>query len=115
MMNYSEDIPKYKKKSTAKGQSRSKHKHIYETVLLTKCYHGTDFKTGKPKDTYTSLPTKVCTICGRIDGVSDDSIFYIINNLDVPYAYSKELSEEAKKLPKWHCDFFDKFAIKDED
>lgn len=27
--------PKYRKRSTAKGQPRSKHKHIYEVVLLT--------------------------------------------------------------------------------
>ena len=114
-----DEEPKHKKKSKSKGQSRSKHKHIYETVLLTRNYHTQDFKTGKPKVTQTILPTKVCTICGRIDEVDDDQSYYIKNPIpNLPFfAFEKELSEKALSLPKWYTeDFWDKFATKiDED
>lgn len=106
---------KHKKKSTSKGLPRSKHKHTYETVLLTKDYHTTDYKTGKPKITQTTLPTKVCTICGRIDEVDKDQSFYIRKTVtDLPFiVYKDVLSEKALNLPKWHAkDFWDKFAIK---
>lgn len=113
-----DDIPAHKKKSKNKGQPRSKHKHIYETVLLIRNYHTQDFKTGKPKVTQTILPTKVCTICGRVDEVDDDQSYYIkqpIPNLPF-FAFEKELSEKALNLPKWELkDFFDKFAIKVEE
>ena len=53
-----EEETRYKKKSKAKGLPRSKHKHTYQTVLL-KCYHTfPDFRTGKPRTTFTELPTK---------------------------------------------------------
>jgi hypothetical protein len=109
---------KYKKKSTAKGQPRSNHKHIYETVLLTKDYHTTDYKTGKPKTNQTILPTKVCVICGRIDIVDNDQSFYIKKHIsDLPCcAYETVLSEKALNLPRWYAkDFWDKFAIKNVD
>lgn len=111
-----DEEPKYKKKSTAKGQPRSKHKHIYETVLLITDYHYTDFKTGKPTISQTTGPTKVCTICGRIDETDNDTSYYIIKPIpNLPFVvYDKELSEKALNLPKWKRDFFDKFAIKEE-
>lgn len=110
-----DEEPKHKKKSTAKGQSRSKHKHIYETVLLTKDYHTVDYKTGKPKTEQSIWPTKVCVICGRIGDIDRDQSFYIKKAvLGLPFAaYKEELSEEALKLQKWYAkDFWDKFAIK---
>lgn len=113
-----DEEPKHKKKSTHKGQPRSKHKHIYETVLLHQPYHGVDFKTGKERITVYIRPTKVCTVCGRIDDVDDNPSYYIES--DIPklpfFGYKKELSEEALRLPKWTTkDFFDKFATKIED
>ena len=113
-----DEIPAYKKKSTHKGQPRSKHKHIYETVLLRQPYHGVDFKTGKERITVYIRPTKVCTICGRIDDVDDNPLYYVQTPCsNVPFvAHEKELSEEALRLPKWTTeDFFDKFATKMED
>lgn len=107
--------PKYKKKSKSKGQPRSKHKHIYETVLLIRNYHTTDYKTGKQKVTQSMYPTKVCTICGRISGFDDDQSYYVKKSVEnLPFiAFEKELSEKALSLPKWYTkDFFDKFAIK---
>lgn len=112
-----DEIPAHKKKSKKKGQPRADHKHAYETVLLTKYYHGTDFKTGKPHVSEQSLPTKVCTVCGRIDDVDWDESYYAKKEVPfIPFvAYSKELTEKALNLQKWHADFFDKFALKSED
>lgn len=110
-----DEEPKYKKKSKSKGQPRSKHKHIYETVLLTINYHDTDFKTGKPKVTQTIRPTKVCTICGRVDDVDDDQSYYIMKPIpNLPFlAFEKTLSEKALSLPQWYVeDSWDKFAVK---
>ena len=106
---------RYRKKSKAKGQPRADHKHIYETVLLTKKYHGTDFKTGRERITETKLPMRVCTICGRINNVDRDPKYYVRKPIyDLPFkVYEEELSEEAFKLPKWLAeDFWDKFAKK---
>lgn len=109
---FEEEVPKYRKKSTAKGQPRSKHKHEYEVVLLKTNFEMNDFKTGKPKIIEHLRPTKVCTICGRVDYVVNDSKYYVLNRCDSyrDWLYSKDLSEEALKLPKWECNFFDKFA-----
>ena len=110
-----DDIPAYKKKSKKKGQPRSKHKHEYETVLLQQDWHMTDFKTGKPKMIQYLTPTKVCVVCGRID-CADKTSSYYKEGYATLFGYSKEgLSEKALALPKWHSDFFDKFAIKMED
>ena len=110
MNNFTNDEPKYRKKSTAKGQPRSKHKHIYETVLLTRCY---PFNLGGPRDSYQVLPTRVCNICGRIDSILWDEEYYVPQP-GPGIRYPRELSEKALKLPKWYCNDFDKFAVKDE-
>ena len=109
---------RYRKKSKAKGQPRADHKHLYETVLLTRRYHGTDYKTGRERTTEYQLPTRVCTICGRIEYIDRDPKYYVYKPIvDLPVrAYSNELSEEALKLPKWLAeDYFCKFAVKAED
>lgn len=108
-----DEIPAYRKKSNKKGQPRSKHKHIYETVLLTRYYH---FNIGEPRTSESKQPTKVCTICGRIDYVDDDESLYDVHpDTNIKWAVVKDLSEKALSLPKWHADFFDKFATKMED
>ena len=58
-----DDIPKYRKKSSAKGQPRSKHKHCYEPVLLKRRYTYTDSTNGKLKTIFMERPTMVCPIC----------------------------------------------------
>lgn len=106
------ETPKHKKKSKAKGLPRADHKHTYETVLL---YINCKFFNGTP--TQIVLPTKVCSICGRIGSTDTDPSYYILTkNSDLPYrTYTKDLSEKALSLPKWHAnDFFDKFAAKGE-
>lgn len=108
-----DEIPIHKKKSKNKGQPRSKHKHIYETVLLTRYYH---FNLGEPRTSECKQPTKVCTICGRIDYVDyDESLYDVHPDTNIKWAFVKDLSEKALGLPKWYVDDLDKFAIKMED
>ena len=106
---------RHRKKSRAKGQPRADHKHLYETVLLTRKYRGTDFKTGRPKITTTQLPTRVCTICGRINNTDHDAKYYVSSLIpNMPFeTYESQLSQTALELPEWLAeDFWDKFAKK---
>lgn len=107
------EIPAYRKKSKKKGQPRADHKHMYETVLLTRYYH---FNLGEPRTSESKQPTKVCTICGRIDYVdNDESLYEMRPDNKIKWAWAKELSEKALDLPKWQVDGFDKIATKMED
>ena len=117
-MNFiDDDIPAYKKKSKKKGLPRSKHKHIYETVLLCRNWHYNDLHNGEPKVKQVATPTRVCTICGRIDHVDEDPSYYIEKQItNLPWLRMvSELSEKALNLPKWYVDDWCKFAMKSED
>ncbi len=109
-----DEIPAYRKKPKKKSQPRADHKHMYETVLLIRYYH---FNLGEPRTSESKQPTKVCTICGRIDDVDRDPSYYVKNKVDgIPFlAYEKGLSEKALGLSKWRVDGFEKFATKMED
>jgi hypothetical protein len=111
MMNVIYDeVPAYKKKSKKKGQPRADHKHVYETVLLTRYYH---FNIGKPSTSERKQPTKVCTICGRIDYVDyDESLYDVHPDTNIKCGLVKDLSVKALSLPKWRADDFDKFATR---
>lgn len=112
------EIPAYKKKSKKKGQPRSDHKHIYETVLLCQNYKYFDYNKKVYTKSLTFRPTKVCVICGRIAEVDFDPSYYVkskVNGLHFNL-YDQELSEKALSLQRWHTeDYWDKFAIKTED
>lgn len=110
--------PKHRKKSKGNGLPRSKHKHIYETVLLYRYYHHTDLATGGDKMSESFAPTKVCTICGRVDYVDNDPSYYTYEPIkNLPFlCKEKILTEKALNLPKWYLeDYWDKFAIKMEE
>lgn len=108
-----DEIPAHRKKSQKKGRHRADHKHTYETVLLTRYYHS---NLGEPRTSESKQPTKVCTICGRIDYVdNDESLYEMRPDNKIKWAWAKELSDKALSLPKWHVDGFDKFATKMED
>lgn len=113
-----DEVGKYRKKSTAKGQPRSKHKHIYETVLLITPYKVPDVHTGQQIEKEHRYPTKVCTICGRVDEIDYDEKWYNTKehkHLKWTY-FTKELSEAALRLPVWmRSEYFDKFATLVED
>ena len=110
---FEDEVGKYKKRSTAKGLPRSKHKHKYETVLLKTPYTLPDIKTGKTKIHIKNMPTRVCTICGRVEYVDRSPCFYQKTELaHLPFpVYSHDLSEAAWALPKWQVvDSREKFA-----
>ena len=113
-INFEDDIPAYKKKSKKKGQPRADHKHIYETVLLTRCLHT---KLEHPSVSEFARPTKVCTICGRIGDVDWNDSFW--TETDVSWGSlticEKKLNEMALSLPKWYVNDFDKFATRMEE
>ena len=107
-----DEIPAHKKKSKKKGQPRADHKHIYETVLLTRHCH---FNSG---DSEYILPTKVCTICGRIDKTDEDESLWEKHpdtSIKPWMIWMKSLSEKALNLPKWQADNWDKFATRTEE
>ena len=110
--------PKHRKKSKGNGLPRSKHKHLYETVLLYRYYHHTDLATGGDKLSVSFAPTRVCTICGRVEHVDNDPSYYTYEPIkNLPFiCKEKILTEKALNLPKWYLeDYWDKFAIKMEE
>ena len=112
------EVGKYRKKSTAKGQPRSKHKHIYETVLLITPYQVPNVATGKQMEKEHRYPTRVCTICGRVADIDyDDKWYNKEEHKHLKWIYfTKELSDAALKLPVWvRNDYCNKFAIPMED
>ena len=107
------EIPAHKKKSKKKGQPRANHKHMYETVLLVRYFRST---IGEPHTFESKLPTKVCTICGRIDYVDyDESLYDMRQDDNIKWARTRELSEKALNLPEWYVNDLEKFATKMED
>lgn len=72
MTDYINDIPKYRKKSTASPPAKSKHKHVYEPCLLEfpwrwwKKPHEKDYDT--PKLEFRSY----CPVCGKVGDVDLD-------------------------------------------
>lgn len=105
----SEDT-KYKKKSNAKGLSRSKHKHQYKTVMLSRF---STINVGTITICEDRAPTNVCEICGRVGDIDKDPSYYEkIPNTSHPWTeYSTKFSAKALNLPRWYVeDYFDKFA-----
>lgn len=96
-----EDSPKHKKKSQNKGVPRSKHKHLYKTVLLGSIHYSNSFGI-----TTTFRPNKVCSICGRIGEPDMDPSYYAVTPApQFPWISGrKELSEKANALPLWMAD-----------
>lgn len=111
----------HKKKTKAKGLPRADHKHKYETVLLHSLIEKADYKTGNRISERTTLPTKVCALCGRVGHVDNSPEYYVNVSAAGPVAsfflgQKVELSDKALSLPEWHTKgFFAKFASKIEE
>jgi ribosomal protein L32 len=58
-MDYNNDIPKYRKKSTKKGKSRADHKHEYGIVSVS-------FKDSCSPAVHKA---KVCKTCGYLNNI----------------------------------------------
>lgn len=70
----------YKKKSDKKGLARSKHKHLYRTVLLLHDYSMTKPHDPHPWRVHYYSASKVCSICGRVSDI--DNNYYSRNVCD---------------------------------
>jgi hypothetical protein len=53
-MDFENDVPKYRKKSTRQPPVKSKHKHLYKDCLLKKIDENKAYKS------------EYCTVCGKI-------------------------------------------------
>lgn len=95
------DDVRYQKKSTSKGQSRSKHKHLYETVCLHHKYSLTKTHDPNPWNVDYYSATKVCVICGRIN--EEDDAYYLKEEGNNGWGnyFKTKLIPEAFNLPRW--------------
>lgn len=95
------DETKHKKKSQAKGQPRSKHKHEYKTVLL----HCLVPNFNNSSEFHEILSaTKVCSICGRIsenDFNQYEDVKIISDNR--PFSYIEKRIKNPESLENWYA------------
>ena len=65
------DISKHKKKKEKKDKTPwNKHKHKYSIVLL-------EYANSIDGTILNKCPSKVCTICGRVDSTANDEKYYV--------------------------------------
>lgn len=99
------DEPKHRKKSKAKGRPRSKHKHEYKTVLL---HSFVPYYADKNKMIEHLTATKVCSVCGRLNGIDPEQ--YEQKEVTSPSPYFSHFTESCIKNPEsledWYCDGF---------
>lgn len=98
MIDIPNDIPKYRKKSTATPPTKAKHKHVYEPCLLRRpidWYMKEHARCGQTDFGFSSY----CPMCGKVGPIDIGKWFVSIKCLDVDFEpYIKnEYSEEAKR------------------
>lgn len=100
------DEPKHRKKSKAKGRPRSKHKHEYKTVLLHSFVPLR--RAGTIEEIERLTASKVCHICGRLNGIDPEQ--YEKVEVTPPSPYFSNFTENRIKNPEsledWYCDGF---------
>ena len=98
---FENEVPKYKKKSTKKGQPRADHKHEYKDVVVHSWFDN-PFKQNERNEHINIY--EVCTICGRIGSYVTSYIFQT----------EEEMKKyDLKNMDHWYVDdYFDKFAKK---
>lgn len=117
MIEIPNDIPKYKKKSTAKPPAKAKHKHIYEPCLLERPLYWWRKKheQGSEKDIGFS---SYCPVCGKVGSVDVERWFVSIKSFGAdfhPYIRDEytveaqlELDPRTRTIPVFKVD--DPFA-----
>lgn len=103
MNDFSNDIPKYKKKSTAKPPAKSKHKHVYEPCLIDypeqwylKPHEHQLYENGREKrrlrfDSY-------CPVCGKTGGIDKDRWWTSVKKHNGVISYIESIhTEEAER------------------
>lgn len=103
MKNFSDDVPRHKKKSKRRGLPRAKHKHKNTLVWLES--YDKDYLVKQGDSNYirgsrVKHLAEVCIACGRINNV------YFI-----PEFEGVKIPKDDESLPVWECDtIWDKFA-----
>lgn len=103
MNDFSNDIPKYKKKSQSKPPTKAKHKHIYEPCLIEypeqwylkpherKLYEGNHVKMSLRFSSY-------CPICGKTGESDRDRWSTLIKKNNGVISYCERVwTEEAER------------------
>ena len=100
-LGYTEDIAKYKKKSTKRGRQRADHKHEYIDVELRTPVTDSFIRDIKGIKEY-SYEAKVCKLCGRVGEYHSNWLMSKDDNWD----------ERKKTLPTYYAkDVFGSDAI----
>ena len=112
-----DDIPKYRKKSTAKPPKKSKHKHLCEYCILEYPEDWWNKDTGKKRKMWPHIGV-YCPICGKIGSVTDKERWHKLekrtNEFHTYYEsvhteeYERELNPRTRTLPTFSVD--DPFA-----
>lgn len=98
-MNFTDDIPKYKKKSQKKPPKKAKHKHLCEPCIITRpvdWYMKEHTRSGKTKDEFYGY----CPICGKVMGYRPNNDLYYKRVKRVIGEFSclvDELTEEGER------------------
>lgn len=98
MNNIPNDIPKYRKKSTAKPPAKAKHKHVYEPCLFEQlelwyC------KPHERKSNKTNLKFgSYCPICGKAGDTDHDRWWTTVKKHNGMFSYLERVhTEEAER------------------
>lgn len=80
--NFNNDIPKYKKKSTASPPAKAKHKHEYVPCLIEHpwAWWAKPHETGQSKRVLSFR--SYCPICGKIGDVDRDRWWTTVKKVD---------------------------------
>lgn len=98
MNNIPSDIPKYRKKSTARPPAKVKHKHVYEPCLLEELMEWYckphERKTNKTRLRFSSY----CPICGKVGSMDKDRWWTTIKKTTEMFSYLEPVyTEEAER------------------
>ena len=97
MNNIPNDIPKYRKKSTARPPAKAKHKHVYEPCLIE---HPADWwnKPHERSGKTTLRFATYCPICGKTDSADHDRWVTTVKKHNGVVSYLEHVyTEEAER------------------
>lgn len=108
-MNFTDDIPKYKKKSQKKPPKKAKHKHLSEPCVIDvprDWYKKEHERSGEMKSDIYGY----CPICGKVTEFYPDRDRWLthVRHYDGPFTYletvpteecARELNPETRTLP----------------
>lgn len=98
MFNIPNDIPMYRKKSTASPPAKAKYKHIYEPCLLEELVEWY-MKPHERKTNKTQLRFRsYCPICGKVGDMDKDRWWTHVKKSNGSFSYLEPVyTEEAER------------------